>query len=80
MPFHEVDAHNIVPVWEASDKRETGARTIRNKINRQLGEYLEVSLTRNASLIGVCGTQELATKLQTCIRNKINGSWACTSR
>lgn len=42
VPFHEVDAHNIVPVWEASDKRETGARTIRSKINRQLGEYLEV--------------------------------------
>jgi hypothetical protein len=42
VPFHEVDAHNVVPVWEASDKRETGARTIRGKINRQLGEYLEV--------------------------------------
>jgi hypothetical protein len=27
--FHEVDAHNVVPVWEASDKREYGARTIR---------------------------------------------------
>jgi deoxyribodipyrimidine photo-lyase len=42
VPFHEVDAHNVVPVWEASDKRETGARTIRGKINRQLGDYLEV--------------------------------------
>jgi deoxyribodipyrimidine photo-lyase len=27
--FHEVDAHNVVPVWEASPKREYGARTIR---------------------------------------------------
>lgn len=45
VPFHEVDAHNVVPVWEASDKRETGARTIRNKINRQLGKYLEVIFT-----------------------------------
>ena len=44
VPFHEVDAHNVVPVWEASDKRETGARTIRGKINRQLGDYLEVRL------------------------------------
>lgn len=30
-PVHEVDAHNIVPVWEASNKRETAARTIRPK-------------------------------------------------
>ena len=22
VPLHEVDAHNVVPVWEASDKRE----------------------------------------------------------
>lgn len=22
MPFHEVDAHNVVPVWVASEKRE----------------------------------------------------------
>jgi hypothetical protein len=29
VPFHEVDAHNVVPVWSASDKREYGARTIR---------------------------------------------------
>ncbi len=45
MPFHEVDAHNIVPVWEASQKRETGARTIRPKIHKQLGEYLIVSVS-----------------------------------
>jgi deoxyribodipyrimidine photo-lyase len=35
-----VDAHNIVPVWVASDKREYAARTIRNKINSKLPEYL----------------------------------------
>lgn len=28
----EVDAHNVVPVWVASDKQEVGARTIRKKI------------------------------------------------
>jgi deoxyribodipyrimidine photo-lyase len=27
--LHQVDAHNIVPLWEASDKQEYGARTIR---------------------------------------------------
>lgn len=36
----QVDAHNIVPVWEASDKLEYGARTIRGKITRQLPEFL----------------------------------------
>ena len=40
--FHEVDAHNVVPVWQASDKRETGARTIRGKIHRHLPEFLQV--------------------------------------
>ena len=35
-----VDAHNVVPVWEASDKREVGARTIRKKINDRLPRYL----------------------------------------
>lgn len=38
--IHEVDAHNIVPVWLASDKLEYSARTIRGKINKQLPEYL----------------------------------------
>ncbi|CAL9207757.1 unnamed protein product [Musa hybrid cultivar] len=37
---HEVDAHNVVPVWVASDKLEYGAKTIRPKIHRLLTEYL----------------------------------------
>ena len=36
----EVDAHNVVPVWCASDKMEYGARTIRTKITRQLPDFL----------------------------------------
>ena len=36
----EVDAHNIVPVWEASEKQEYGARTLRPKIKRRLDIYL----------------------------------------
>jgi len=40
VPMHEVDAHNIVPVWEASDKQEVGARTLRGKITKQLPKYL----------------------------------------
>jgi len=41
IPFYQVDTHNIVPVWIASDKREYGARTIRPKINKLVGTYLE---------------------------------------
>lgn len=41
IPYHEVDAHNIVPMWEASDKEEFAAYTIRPKINKLLDEYLE---------------------------------------
>ena len=37
----QVDAHNIVPVWEASDKQEYAARTIRSKLHKKLSEYLE---------------------------------------
>lgn len=40
VPLIQVDSHNIVPVWEASPKQEYAARTIRNKINNQLKEYL----------------------------------------
>lgn len=36
----EVDARNIIPVWEASDKLEFAAHTIRKKIHRRLGEFL----------------------------------------
>ena len=43
IPFDEVDTHNVVPVWETSEKRETGARTIRSKIHRKLPEYLTVT-------------------------------------
>ena len=42
IPMHQVDAHNVVPVWAASEKKETGARTIRKKIHTKLPTYLEV--------------------------------------
>ncbi|NYT01758.1 MAG: deoxyribodipyrimidine photo-lyase [Methanosarcinales archaeon] len=41
IPFYEVDAHNIVPCWQASPKQEYAAYTIRPKIGRALAEYLE---------------------------------------
>lgn len=40
MPFYEVDAHNIIPCWITSGKREYAAYTIRPKIKRLLPEYL----------------------------------------
>ncbi|KAL3285342.1 hypothetical protein HHI36_019450 [Cryptolaemus montrouzieri] len=38
--FVQVDAHNIVPCWVASDKLERAARTIRPKILKQLPKFL----------------------------------------
>lgn len=40
VPFCQVDAHNIVPCWEASPKLEYSARTIRTKIHNVLNSYL----------------------------------------
>uniref|UniRef100_A0A7S2EMG3 Deoxyribodipyrimidine photo-lyase n=1 Tax=Trieres chinensis TaxID=1514140 RepID=A0A7S2EMG3_TRICV len=40
VPLIQVDAHNIVPVWHASPKREVGARTLRPKINKLLPDFL----------------------------------------
>jgi hypothetical protein len=37
----QVDAHNVIPCWEASLKLEYSARTIRTKIQNKLPEYLK---------------------------------------
>lgn len=41
IPFFEVDAHNVMPCWEASSKQEIGARTLRPKLLRRLDEFLD---------------------------------------
>jgi deoxyribodipyrimidine photo-lyase len=41
IPVYEVDAHNLVPCWIASDKEEYAASTFRPKIHRHLGEFLD---------------------------------------
>ena len=41
IPLYEVDAHNIVPCWIASNKLEFAARTIRPKIHRALKEFFK---------------------------------------
>merc|ERR1719331_758633 len=38
--YHEVDAHNVVPIWVTSNKQEYAARTIRSKIHRNIPQYL----------------------------------------
>eukprot|EP00095_Tigriopus_kingsejongensis_P000201 maker-scaffold41_size498431-snap-gene-2.13 protein:Tk00201 transcript:maker-scaffold41_size498431-snap-gene-2.13-mRNA-1 annotation:"dna photolyase" len=40
IPFYQVDAHNVVPVWETSEKQEYAARTIRGKITKKLDDFL----------------------------------------
>ncbi len=40
IPIHQVDAHNIVPVWVASDHQEFSAATFRPKLHRLLPEFL----------------------------------------
>ena len=39
-PLFMIDAHNIVPCWQASDKQEYAARTIRPKIQKMLFDFL----------------------------------------
>ncbi len=41
IPIREVDAHNVVPCWVASQKAEYGAYTIRPKITSLLDEFLD---------------------------------------
>ncbi|XP_048094595.1 LOW QUALITY PROTEIN: CPD photolyase [Alosa alosa] len=40
IPIIQVDAHNVVPCWEASGKLEYSARTIRGKITKLLPTFL----------------------------------------
>lgn len=58
VPLFQVDAHNVVPVWVASDKQECGARTIRKKINEKLPQFLTefpILLSQNAALLKKAG-------------------------
>ncbi|KAF8760442.1 hypothetical protein HU200_010178 [Digitaria exilis] len=40
MAVHQVDAHNVVPVWAASGKLEYSAKTFRSKVSKVMDEYL----------------------------------------
>ena len=41
IPFYEVDAHNVVPCWIASNKPEYAAATFRPKVQRFLSTFVE---------------------------------------
>lgn len=41
VPLYEVDAHNVIPVWETSSKQEFAARTIRSKIHNKVDAFLK---------------------------------------
>ena len=41
IPLWQVDAHNVVPVWHAADKRQVGARTLRPRIHKVVQDYLQ---------------------------------------
>lgn len=41
IPFYEVDTHNIVPAFHASEKQEFAAHTFRPKINKALIEFMD---------------------------------------
>ncbi len=51
IPFYEMDAHNVVPCWIASDKREFSAATIRPKIHRLLPAFLDEYPEPSGSLV-----------------------------
>lgn len=72
--FHEVDAHNIVPVWRASGKLELAARTIRPKINAQLEYYLSEFPkleVQNPSILNSSMQTQLATGINWEAANEI---------
>ena len=55
IPVSQVDTHNIVPVWQASEKKEFAAYTIRPKIKRLLPDYLTdiPKVTKHPYILGV---------------------------
>lgn len=40
VPIIQVDAHNVVPIWIASDREESSAKTFRPKVTKMFHEYL----------------------------------------
>ena len=41
IPLWQVDTHNVVPVWFAASARQVGARTLRPKVHKVVGDFLQ---------------------------------------
>jgi deoxyribodipyrimidine photo-lyase len=59
VPLYQVDAHNVVPVWYASPKREVGARTLRPKLHKLVDECLQNKDYKNGSIPTFVGNEHL---------------------
>lgn len=59
VPLYQVDAHNIVPIWYASPKREVGARTLRSKLHKLHDECLQYTDYKNELIPTFVGNQHL---------------------
>lgn len=69
----EVDTHNIVPVWTASDHQEIAARTLRPKLKRLLSDYLEEAKPLQKHPHGWPGTVKTMDELQNHIDATLEG-------
>ena len=78
IPVEVVDAHNIVPIWQASDKKEFAAYTIRPKIQKQLKDFLidfpklkkQKKCTMKGGIIPVkVGIQDFQNQLEYILQN-----------
>eukprot|EP00978_Attheya_sp_CCMP212_P005716 scaffold12829_cov65-Attheya_sp.AAC.1 len=74
IPLYQVDAHNIVPVWHASPKREVGARTLRPKINKLLPQFMNhfASFEGNAHMANEIKLPPLSKKSWKAFRDYLN--------
>jgi len=69
-PLYQVDAHNVVPIWYASPKREVGARTLRSKLHKVAEECLQNKYYKKGLVPDFVGNGHL--KLSKSEQGKIN--------
>lgn len=77
-PVVQVESDVVVPVDEVSDKRESGARTIRPRLRRQLDKYLrplpEVKLEHPSLHLNVVGDIDVSDPAETLRELKLDRS------
>ena len=70
VPLYQVDAHNVVPIWYASPKREVGARTLRSKLHKLVDECLQNKEYKNGLIPDFVGNEHL--KLSKSEKEEVN--------